>query len=109
MNGVDGDDTAFAQAGECGDRHVSAGRKGYGAVRLGGRLMGFSAEPSGAQGCSQLAMGSAAGRDIHFAFPRTQDGDRQMCRRAKAEESNAIAGFYASHSQTAEANDSSAE
>jgi len=42
VNGVDGDDSALAQSGECADDHLAAGSEGDGAVELDGRLASSS-------------------------------------------------------------------
>jgi hypothetical protein len=45
VDGVDGDDAAFAEAGEGADDDGAAWGEGDGAVKLDGRLVGFGADP----------------------------------------------------------------
>ncbi len=49
VDGVDGDDAAFAKAGERADDDGSAGSEGDGAVELDGRLVVFGADPGRAE------------------------------------------------------------
>src|SRR6185312_11597782 len=51
----------------------------------------------------------AARRDVRLAIPRAQHLQRQMRRRAEAEESDAFARFHARYAQRAKADDSRAE
>src|ERR1035438_536654 len=53
---VDGDDTAFAQAGQRSHYYISAGSEGDGAVEFDGRLVGFASDPFRAQRLGQATM-----------------------------------------------------
>jgi len=79
MDGVDGDDTAFAEAGECVDDDCTAGSEGDGAVKLNGRLVVLRASPDCAESGRLSAMGLAPGGDIDFAVPMAEDGDCKRC------------------------------
>jgi len=50
VDGVDGDDAAFAEAGEGADDDGAGGGEGDGAVKLDWRLVGFGADPVCAEG-----------------------------------------------------------
>src|SRR5271154_304533 len=63
VDGVDGDDAAFAEAGECADDDSTAGGEGDGAVEFDGRLVVFGADPFCAEGCGLVAMGFATSGD----------------------------------------------
>ena len=52
VDGVDGDDAAFSQAGEGADDDDAAGGEGDGAVEVDGGLVVFGAYPCGADGGS---------------------------------------------------------
>ena len=54
VDGVDGDDAAFAQGCEGGEDDVSAGREGDGGVERDGRALGGVANPRGAELAGQL-------------------------------------------------------
>ena len=75
VDGVDGDDASFAEAGEGGEDDGSAGGEGDGAVELDGWLVVFGADPFCPGGGCLVAVGLAAGGDEDVAVPVTEDGD----------------------------------
>ena len=64
MDGVDGDDAAFAKAPEGAEDDGSAGGEGDGAVEGDGGLVVFCADPGCSGGCGLLAVVFAAGGDV---------------------------------------------
>ena len=75
VNGVDGDDTAFAEAGERADDDGAAGREGDGSIEFDGRLVGFCSDPGCAERRGLSAMGFAPGGDVDLAAPVAEDSD----------------------------------
>src|SRR5258707_3212540 len=69
VDGVDGDDAAFAKAPEGAEDDGSAGSEGDGAVELDGGLVVFCAYPGGAEFRGLLPMGFPAGGDEDTTFP----------------------------------------
>jgi hypothetical protein len=60
VDGVDGDDAAFAQRDERGDHHVATRREGDCAVEGDRRPFGFAADPRCAQCAGELLVRCAA-------------------------------------------------
>src|SRR5437899_2849194 len=54
-------------------------------------------------------MGFTAGDDVDFAMPGLQDGDREACGAAEAEESYPLAGLHTGDAQAAVADDARAQ
>ncbi len=109
MDGIDGDDAAFAERGERGDDDVAAGRKGDGAVEGDGWAFGFVADPRCAQSAGESPMGFATARDVDFAIPGLEDFDGEVRRGSEAEEADAISGRGFGDAQAAETDDARAE
>ena len=109
MDGVDGDDAAFAQRGERGDHHIAAGGEGDGGVEGDGRTFGVVADPGRAHGARELLVRGAARRDVDLAIPGFEHFDGEVRGGAKAEEADAVAGGNFRDAQAAEADDAGAE
>ena len=109
VDGVDGDDAAFAQAGKRVDDDSARGGEGDGAVERDGRASVFVADPGGAGGAGGGAVRFAAGDDVDLAIPGLQDGDGERGGAAEAEEADAVAGLDLGDAQAAEADDAGAE
>ena len=86
--------------------HVSAGRKGDGAIEFDGRLVGFCAHPFRAQRLGQAAMRGPTRGNIDVALPRVEDFDGEMRGRTEAEQSDALSGLDSGDAQAAKADDS---
>ena len=84
MNRVDRHHAAFAQAGERGNHHVAAGRKGHGAIERNGRPVLFSADPCCAERAREFAVRFAAGGNVDLAIPRVQHGDGEVRRKRRS-------------------------
>ncbi len=109
MDGVDGDDAAFAKAGEGAEDDGSAGGEGDGAVEGDGGLVVFCADPGCSEGLGLLAVVFAASGDEDFAVPVAEDFDGLRGGGSEAEEAYALAGLRARYAQAAEADDAGAE
>ncbi len=109
MDGVDGDDAAFAEAGEGAEDDGSAGGEGDGAVEGNGGLGVFCADPGCSEGFGLLAVVFAAGGDEDVAVPVAEDFDGLRGGGAEAEEADTFAGLGAGYAQAAEADDAGAE
>ena len=109
MDGVDGDDSAFAKAPESGEDYGSAGGEGDGAVESDGRLVVFFADPECACRSGLLAVVFAAGGDEDLAVPVTEDLNGLACGGSEAEETDALAWLGARYAKAAETDDSGAE
>src|ERR1700758_1715283 len=73
VNGIDGDDSALAQAGQCGDHHLATGSEGNCAIESGWGLCFFAAYPGRPQRLGGLAVRLTARADIDLAAPRLKD------------------------------------
>ena len=109
MDSVDRHHAALAQAAERGNHYIAAGRESHSAVEFNRRFVGLGANPFCPHRLRQLAMRFAARRDIDLALPRVQDFNRQVRRRAEAEQSDALARLHFSHAQAAKADDPRAQ
>lgn len=109
MDGVDGDDAAFAKACEGAEDDGSAGSEGDGAVELDGWLVVFCAYPFCSEGFGLLAVVFAAGGDEDVAVPVAEDFDGLRGGGTEAEEADSLAGLGAGYAQAAEADDAGAE
>ena len=94
VDGVDGEDAAFAEVDKGGDDDCSAGCEGDGAVELDGGACRFrwptQVAPSGG---GEVAVGFAAGGDVDLAVPGAEDVDGERGGGAEAEEADAFAGL----------------
>jgi hypothetical protein len=95
VDGVDGDDSALAEAGERADDDSTAGGEGNGTVELDGRLVVFCSDPMGTRGCSLAAVRFAAGGDVDLAVPVAEYSDGERGGGAEAEEANALSRLSA--------------
>jgi hypothetical protein len=109
VDGVDGDDAPFAEAGESAEDDGSAGGEGDGAIELDRRLVVFGADPLCAESDCAIAMGFAASGDVDLAFPAVEDGDGEWGWGPEAEEADAFSGLGAGDAEAAEADDACAE
>ena len=109
MDGVDGDDAAFAKAREGVDDDGSAGSEGDGAIELDRRLVVFGADPLCSEGFGLLAVIFATGGDEDLAVPVAEDGDGLAGGGSEPEEAYTFAGLRAGDTQAAEADDAGAE
>ncbi|WP_433970147.1 hypothetical protein [Tunturiibacter gelidiferens] len=109
VDGVDGDDAAFAEAGKCADDDSTAGREGDGAVERDGRLVVFGADPLCARSSRLRAVGFAAGGDVDLAVPAAQDADGKRGGGAEAEETDALSGLSAGDAKAAKSDNAGAE
>jgi hypothetical protein len=109
VDGVDGDDAAFAEAGERADDDSTAGREGDGAIECDGRFVVFCADPLGARSSRLGAVGFAAGGDVDLAVPVAQDVDGERGGGAEAEEADALSRLSAGDAKAAKADDAGAE
>src|ERR1019366_1262650 len=80
VNGIYGDNSPFAESGESADDHLPAGCEGDGAIKLGGGLCIFVADPGGAERLSGLAVRFAASDYIDIATPGLEDAN---CKRRR--------------------------
>ena len=109
VDGVDGDDAAFAQAGERADDHVSGGSEGDGAVERDGRAVVLGADPFRSELFGLPAVLLAAGGDVDLAVPVAENFDGERGGGSEAEEADALAGLGAGDAEAAKADDSGAE
>ena len=109
MDGVDRDHPALPQTRERRDHHVAARREGDGAIeRTGGRSVSRP-DPHRPQRFRQLAVRRAARRDVDLASPGPQHRNRQVRRRAEAEQPDPLAPLHARHAQAAKSDDAGAK
>jgi hypothetical protein len=109
VDGVDGEDAAFAEGGESTEDDGSAGSEGDGAVELDGRLVVFGADPFCSEGFGLFAVRLAAGGDEDVAVPVAEDFDGLRGGGSEAKEADTFAGLGSRYAQAAKANDAGAE
>lgn len=109
VDGIDGDDSTFAQATESRDNNRAAWRESNGSVELDGRLVGLCANPLCIHRARQLLVRLTASGDVNFAIPGVQNFDSKMSGRTETKESNPFAALYFGDAQAAEANDAGAQ
>src|SRR5262249_38288987 len=91
------------------NHHGAAGREGYGPIERRGGTIRLAADPYRAQRFGQLAMGGAPRRDIDFASPGPEHGNRKMGRSPEAEQPDSLARLDPRDPEAAEADDPCAQ
>src|SRR6185503_17783252 len=77
--------------------------------KLHRRLLPFVADPCGTERFRQLSVRFTSRGNINFALPRMQHINRQVRRRSKTKQADALSLFDSSHPQSAESDDSSTQ